>query len=158
MYKTRAAPPRTHDLFLIMQNIIGAEADLETELREACGVLNPYAVEVRYPVSPVTLDLSDAMEARNAAKMVADWALKQMPELQVGDRRIPPPGIHLVKFHRHVAKSGFIKGNAATAHQHVADCRDRDHDGHIADAGNSDRPDVLHGCGPVSFRKRKNRL
>ncbi len=64
--------PITHNLFVILDKVIEHDR-LAESLREALAILNPYAVEVRYPGDELTLTLDNTTEARKAAQEVLDW-------------------------------------------------------------------------------------
>lgn len=65
--------PITHNLFAILDRVIEHDP-LAESLREALAILNPYAVEVRYPGDELTLTPDNASEAREAAQEVLDWS------------------------------------------------------------------------------------
>jgi hypothetical protein len=44
-------------------------------------LLNPYAVEVRYPGDELTLTIDNAAEARQAAQEVLDWMKSRFGQL-----------------------------------------------------------------------------
>ncbi len=64
--------PITHNLFVILNNVVEYEPEAES-LRETLALLNPYAVEIRYPGDELTLTNDNAIEARQAAQEVLDW-------------------------------------------------------------------------------------
>ncbi len=64
--------PITHNLFVILDKVIEYDG-LAESLREALALLNPYAVEVRYPGDELTLTMDNAAEARQAAQDVLEW-------------------------------------------------------------------------------------
>ncbi len=64
--------PITHNLFVILDKVIEYDR-LAESLREALSLLNPYAVEVRYPGDELTLTIDNATEARQATQEVLDW-------------------------------------------------------------------------------------
>jgi len=64
--------PLTHNLFVILDNVVEYEPSAES-LRETLALLNPYAVEIRYPGDELTLTMDNASEARQAAQEVLDW-------------------------------------------------------------------------------------
>jgi len=70
-------PSRTHDLLALLQEtrayLATAPAD---EIERACVVLNPYAIEVRYPDDQSNPTAEDAAEARQAAEAVRVWIRK----------------------------------------------------------------------------------
>ena len=72
-------PIRTHDLLALLQE---ARKFLTNSIPEgvenSCIVLNPYAVEVRYPDDDVQPTVQDANEAREAAEVVYRWVLDCM--------------------------------------------------------------------------------
>jgi HEPN domain-containing protein len=65
-------PPFTHDLLLLLEEILPCCADAET-LRDDLALLMPYAVAVRYPDELFILTHEDAREARQAAQDVLEW-------------------------------------------------------------------------------------
>jgi HEPN domain-containing protein len=67
-----ARPPFTHDLLLLLEEILPHCADAET-LRDDLALLMPYAVGVRYPDEFFLPTPDDAHEARRAAQNVLDW-------------------------------------------------------------------------------------
>jgi HEPN domain-containing protein len=67
-------PSRTHDLLALLQDIRNYIATPPTaEIEEACVILNPYAVEVRYPDDGTNPTDADSKEARHAAETVRLW-------------------------------------------------------------------------------------
>jgi HEPN domain-containing protein len=64
--------PFTHDLLLLLEEILPYCADAET-LRHDLALLMPYAVGVRYPDEMYTPTHEDAREARQAAQDVLEW-------------------------------------------------------------------------------------
>jgi len=64
--------PIRHNLFVILDKVVEYDG-LAESLREAVALLNPYAVEVRYPGDELTLTIDNATEARQAAQEVLDW-------------------------------------------------------------------------------------
>ncbi len=72
-------PPRTHDLLLLLEGIVSLARDAE-QLRETLFVLQPYAVEVRYPDQDESPTEADAREAREAAGEVMRWFEQALPE------------------------------------------------------------------------------
>ena len=74
------APPRSHDLLLLLERILPLEPASES-LRNDLSVLTPYAVAARYPdcdADQPTLD--DAREARQCAERVFQWLSMTLPE------------------------------------------------------------------------------
>ena len=66
--------PRTHDLLAVLEQIKPLlTSDIEAKVRSACIVLNPYAIEIRYPDEAVFPTVEDAGEAREAAGVVVQW-------------------------------------------------------------------------------------
>ncbi len=65
-------PPLTHDLLLLLEEILRYDADAET-LRDDLALLMPYAVGARYPDEFFTPTPEDAREARQAAQHVLEW-------------------------------------------------------------------------------------
>jgi len=72
--------PITHNLFVILDKVIEYDG-LAESLREALALLNPYAVEVRYPGDELTLTIDNATEARQAAQEVLDWMKSRFGQL-----------------------------------------------------------------------------
>ncbi len=72
--------PITHNLFVILDKVVEYDA-LAESLREAIALLNPYAVEVRYPGDELTLKIDDATEARQAAQEVLEWMKSRFGQL-----------------------------------------------------------------------------
>ncbi len=71
-----AEPSRTHDLLALLETIRSlAAAEVPEPVTSSCVVLNPYAVEIRYPDDDWTAEPEDAREARQAAETVRNWAL-----------------------------------------------------------------------------------
>jgi HEPN domain-containing protein len=69
----RGVPPAfTHDLLLLLEEILLYCADAET-LRDDLALLMPYAVGVRYPDELFMPTRADACEARQAAQNVLEW-------------------------------------------------------------------------------------
>ena len=73
-------PPRTHDLLLILEEILPLDAAAES-LRGTFALLMPYAVEIRYPDDWFMPSEADAQEARAAAGKVWTWLERTMPEI-----------------------------------------------------------------------------
>jgi HEPN domain-containing protein len=65
-------PPFTHDLLLLLQEILPYCADAET-LRDDLASLMPYAVQVRYPDELSMPTAQDACEARQSTQSVLEW-------------------------------------------------------------------------------------
>ncbi len=65
-------PPFSHDLLLLLEEILPYCADAET-LRDDLALLMPYAVGVRYPDELFMPTHGDACEARQAAQNVLEW-------------------------------------------------------------------------------------
>ena len=72
-------PPRTHDLLLLLQGVIALKNDAE-RIREPLVVLQPYAIEVRYPHRDFAPSEEDAREARGAAGEVLKWFEQVFPK------------------------------------------------------------------------------
>lgn len=71
--------PRTHDLLAVLERIkLLLSSDIEVKVRDACIVLNPYAIEIRYPDEAVFPTVEDAGEAREAAGVVVQWVRSLM--------------------------------------------------------------------------------
>ena len=80
--KGQSYPP-THDLLLILENILPITPDAEN-LRDVLAILTPYAVEVRYPDEAHMPSQQDAVEARDAAAQVFKWLKNALPEILEG--------------------------------------------------------------------------
>ncbi|MDP2897888.1 MAG: HEPN domain-containing protein [bacterium] len=72
--------PRSHDLLLILERILPIRPDAE-RLRDALGILVPYAIEVRYPDVADMPSEQDAREARAAAEEVLKWLRNTLAEV-----------------------------------------------------------------------------
>ncbi len=72
--------PITHNLFVILDKVVEYDA-LAESLREALALLNPYAVEIRYPGDELTLKIDDASEARQAVQEVIEWMKSRFGQL-----------------------------------------------------------------------------
>jgi len=72
--------PITHNLFAILDKVVEYNP-LAESLREALALLNPYAVEIRYPGDELTLSIDNATEARQAAQEVLDWMRSSFGQL-----------------------------------------------------------------------------
>jgi HEPN domain-containing protein len=72
---------RTHDLMALLQD---ARTYLATappeEVENACIILNPYSIEVRYPDDESDPTTTDSMEAREAAETVRRWVRSIVPK------------------------------------------------------------------------------
>ena len=67
-------PPRTHDLLALLQEARTYLATPTPEtIENCCVVLNPYAIEIRYPDDESNPTLEDSNEARRAADVVYNW-------------------------------------------------------------------------------------
>lgn len=73
-------PPRTHDLFMLLE-LIRSEQTVGEELEDAASVLTPYAVEARYPDDWVVPSPADAVEARQCAERFLEWVRQLSPEV-----------------------------------------------------------------------------
>ena len=76
--------PLTHDLLLLLENVLSEAPDAEA-LRDSLAVLQPYAIEVRYPDDLFMPTLEDAHEARSAAAAVLLWFEHALPEALQGN-------------------------------------------------------------------------
>ncbi|MFB0552844.1 MAG: HEPN domain-containing protein [Phycisphaerae bacterium] len=72
--------PITHNLFVILDKVVEYDG-LAESLRETLALLNPYAVEVRYPGDELTLTMDNASEARQAAQEVVEWTKSRFAQL-----------------------------------------------------------------------------
>jgi HEPN domain-containing protein len=72
--------PITHNLFVILDKVVEYDGFAES-LRETLALLNPYAVEVRYPGDELTLTIENAAEARQAAQEVLQWMKSRFADL-----------------------------------------------------------------------------
>ncbi len=72
--------PITHDLILILENILPLNASAEV-LRDYLALLMPYAVEIRYPDDWFMPTEEDAKEAREAVSHVTSWLQNAMSEV-----------------------------------------------------------------------------
>ena len=72
--------PITHDLFLILEKILPLNSNAES-LRDVLAILNPYAVEIRYPDDWFMPSEEDAKEAREAVESVLRWLKDSIPEI-----------------------------------------------------------------------------
>ena len=72
--------PITHDLFLILENILSINKTADT-LRDSLAILMPYAVEIRYPDDLYMPTEKDALEAREAAEHVLRWFGNALPQI-----------------------------------------------------------------------------
>ena len=72
--------PFSHDLLLILEHVLkfNSEAD---NLRDQLAILMPYAVEIRYPDDWFMPTKQDAIEAKDAANKVLEWAKIALPEI-----------------------------------------------------------------------------
>jgi HEPN domain-containing protein len=67
-------PSRTHDLLALLQDVRAyLKIPVPDEIENVCVVLNPYAVEIRYPDDGSNPTLEDAREARQAAERLTQW-------------------------------------------------------------------------------------
>jgi len=71
---------RTHDLLLLLNECLSVRPEIR-EIRDSLLILNPYAVEVRYPDDALSPTMEDAKEARSAVSQVTAWMEKTVPEL-----------------------------------------------------------------------------
>lgn len=72
--------PITHDLFLILEKILPLNSNAES-LRDVLAILNPYAVEIRYPDDWFMPSEEDAKEAREAVESILRWLKDSIPEI-----------------------------------------------------------------------------
>ena len=73
--------PRTHDLLVLLEGVIELGPNAEA-LRETLIILQPYAIEVRYPDGDFTPSSEDAREARDAAGTILAWLERTFPEVR----------------------------------------------------------------------------
>jgi HEPN domain-containing protein len=67
-------PPRTHDLLALLQDIrIYLKLPIPAQVENCCIILNPYAVEIRYPDDGSNPTLEDSKEARQSAEIACTW-------------------------------------------------------------------------------------
>ena len=67
-------PPRTHDLIALLEQIhIYLKLPIPDRVKNSCVILNPYAVEIRYPDDGLNLTLEDSKEARQSAEIACTW-------------------------------------------------------------------------------------
>ena len=76
----RKVYPVTHDLLLILEKILSLNPKAEV-LRDTLVMLNPYAVEIRYPDDSYMPSAQDAAEARNAAAEIRNWLKTACPAI-----------------------------------------------------------------------------
>ncbi|MCK4304583.1 MAG: HEPN domain-containing protein [Candidatus Eisenbacteria sp.] len=76
-------PPRTHDLIDLYSRILTQSPDIK-ELREALLILQPYAVDVRYPDADWMPTVEEAIDARKAAGSILTWFERALPEAVEG--------------------------------------------------------------------------
>ena len=68
-----------NDLLSLLEMVKGKDStSIPEDVTRACLILNPYAIEVRYPDDAATPTLEDAREARNSAQAVLDWIRKSL--------------------------------------------------------------------------------
>lgn len=73
-------PPFTHDLLLLLEEILPYCSDAET-LRDDLALLMPYAVGARYPDASFMPTHEDACQARKAAEDVLVWLKSHLERL-----------------------------------------------------------------------------
>ncbi len=78
--KSNEGYPFTHDLLLILEQILPFNSEVDT-LRDFCAILIPYAVEIRYPDDWYMPSEEDAKEAREAVSKVLDWLMNALPDI-----------------------------------------------------------------------------
>jgi HEPN domain-containing protein len=68
-------PSRTHDLLALLQDVRTYLTETPSDqIENSCIILNPYAIEVRYPDNDSNPTTEDCQEARSAAETVRQWA------------------------------------------------------------------------------------
>ncbi len=72
--------PYTHDLILLLEKILPLNSNAE-KLRDSLAILNPYAVEIRYPDDCHMPSEQDPKEARDAAGEILLWLENTLPEI-----------------------------------------------------------------------------
>jgi len=72
--------PLTHDLIPLLKKIQPLRADV-AQLGDVLALLDPYAVEIRYPGDNDMPEEQDARAARQAAEEVLIWLRRARPEL-----------------------------------------------------------------------------
>lgn len=84
-------PLRTHDLLAILQELRRyLTSPVPDNVERQCVVLNPYAVEVRYPDDESNPSLEDAREARESAGTVYRWVRQFIPKKEPDSASGPP--------------------------------------------------------------------
>ncbi len=74
-------PPRTHDLLALLQEARAyLTAPAPEEIENCFVILNPYAIEIRYPDDESNPSLEDSNEARRAADIVYNWVRELIPK------------------------------------------------------------------------------
>ena len=73
-------PPRTHDLTAILRRLEPLVGSVEDVLPHAA-ILNPFAVEVRYPANAIEVGVSETEEARASSEAIFAWMREQFPML-----------------------------------------------------------------------------
>lgn len=67
-------PTRTHDLLALLEEVRRYSTTIvPDDVENSSVILNPYAVEVRYPDDESNPTLEDSKEARQAAERVGKW-------------------------------------------------------------------------------------
>jgi len=65
---------RIHDLLALLESIKQlVTTGVPDAIRDACIILNPYAIEVRYPDDDWSPTADDAQEARTAVESIRTW-------------------------------------------------------------------------------------
>ena len=73
-------PRRTHDLLDLLGDCLAVDLGVE-ELRESCLALNPYSVQVRYPLPYPEPGESEGRAAVEAAERIYAAVLRRLPPL-----------------------------------------------------------------------------
>jgi HEPN domain-containing protein len=67
-------PPRTHDSLALLEQVhIYLKQPIPAQVQNSCVILNPYAVEIRYPDDGANPTLEDSKEARQSAEVACAW-------------------------------------------------------------------------------------
>lgn len=72
-------PPRTHDLMDLYTRVLALEPGIK-EHREWLVLLQPYAIDIRYPDAGWMPSREEAFEAREAAGHILKWFERASPE------------------------------------------------------------------------------
>ena len=77
LIKFDITPPKTHDLSALL-NLLKSNTAVESRFYESAEFLNPYAVDIRYPVEDIDVDTEEVQTALEHCRIIRDFVLTQV--------------------------------------------------------------------------------